>query len=64
LDLKNKRLYSIKIKDKIMKIEELITIIIAILIAFALFKFFVWILPIVIVLIIAYVIYKFIRERY
>ena len=46
-----------------MEIEELITIIIAILIAVVVFKVFMWRLPVVVVLAIAYVIYRYLQER-
>ena len=46
-----------------MEIEELITIIIAILIAVVVFKEFMWLLPVVVVLAIAYVIYRYLQER-
>ena len=49
--------------DKDMEIEELITIIIAILIAVVVFKVFMWLLPVVVVLAIAYVIYRYLQER-
>ena len=46
-----------------MEIEELLTIIIAILIAVVVFKVFLWLLPVVVVLAIAYVIYRYLQER-
>ena len=46
-----------------MEIEELITIIIAILIAVVVFKVFMWLLPVVVILAIAYVIYRYLQER-
>ena len=46
-----------------MEIEELITIIIAILIAVVVFKVFMWLLPVVVVLAIAYIIYRYLQER-
>ena len=46
-----------------MEIEELITIIVAILIAVLVFKVFMWLLPVVVVLAIAYVIYRYLQER-
>ena len=46
-----------------MEFEELITIIIAILIAVVVFKVFMWLLPVVVVLAIAYVIYRYLQER-
>ncbi len=46
-----------------MEIEELITIIVAILIAVVVFKVFMWLLPVVVVLAIAYVIYRYLQER-
>ena len=47
-----------------MEIEELITIIIAILIAVVIFRVFMWLLPVVVVLAIAYVIYRYLGEKY
>ena len=46
-----------------MEIEELITIIKAILIAVVIFRVFMWLLPVVVVLAIAYVIYRYLQER-
>lgn len=46
-----------------MEIEEVITIIIAILIAVVIFKVFMWLLPVVVVLAIAYVIYRYLQDR-
>ena len=46
-----------------MEIEELITIIIAILIAVVVFKVFMWLLPVVVVMAIAYLIYRYLQER-
>ena len=46
-----------------MEIEELFTIIIAILIAVVIFRVFLWLLPVVVVLAIAYVIYRYLQER-
>jgi len=46
-----------------MEIEELITIIIAILIAVVIFRVFMWLLPVVVVLAISYVIYRYLQER-
>lgn len=46
-----------------MEIEELITIIVAILIAVLVFKVFMWLLPVVVILAIAYVIYRYLQER-
>lgn len=45
-----------------MKIDELITYIIIILVVAALIKLFAWLMPILVIIAIAYVIYVFISE--
>ena len=46
-----------------MKIDELITYLIIIIVVAALIKFFAWLLPIFVVLAIAYILYVFITEK-
>ena len=47
-----------------MELKDLIFIIVAILIAVAILKLFMWLLPIFIVAIIAFFIYMYLSERY
>jgi hypothetical protein len=47
-----------------MELKDLIFIILAILIAVAILKLFMWLLPVFVVLIIAFFIYMFLSERY
>ncbi len=46
-----------------MKIDELITYLIIIIVVAALIKVFAWLLPILVILAIAYVLYVFITEK-
>ncbi|MCC9260815.1 MAG: hypothetical protein K8V75_00380 [Methanobrevibacter woesei] len=47
-----------------MELKDLLYIIIAILIAAAIFQIFAWLLPIIVILVIAFVIYIFISDKY
>ena len=47
-----------------MELQDLIFVIVAIFIAVALLKIFMWLLPVIVVLVIAFFIYMFLKERY
>ena len=47
-----------------MEIRDVIFIIIAIVLAYIIFKLFIWLLPIVIILLLAFFIYTFLNQHY